>query len=148
MGTSLTENTVRIWQTRIQLMQPCTFVGILSLESGSRSNLLNQRHFYCGRTVCSKSRMGRKVNFTGYGYPQIFDPMGAGAIFHLRVRPAPRIGGCEGEFHFLSMGDPWIFKISNFNSFDPVSPSKFTPASNFWSSPIISSTQVPHRNPT
>jgi hypothetical protein len=45
-----------------------------------------------------------------------------GVIFYLRVRTAlaPRIGGCGRGFHFSPVGDPRIFKISNFDCFDPV----------------------------
>jgi hypothetical protein len=73
----------------------------------------------------------------------------AGAIFHLRVRPAsaPRIGRCGHRFHFSLVGDPRKSEILNFDGFDPVNPPKFPPALKFWPSLAISPTQVPYCNP-
>jgi hypothetical protein len=80
---------------------------------------------------------------------RISDPTGAGAIFHLRVRPAPAslIGGCGHGFHFSPVGDPQISEISNFDGFDLVSPPKYPLIPKFWPRPIISPTQVMYRNP-
>jgi hypothetical protein len=119
----------------------------------TKINNYNIRILHIGQpgACSSRLRIGMTILPVGVDIRRISDPTGAGAgagaIFHPRVRPAPapRIGRCI--FHFSPMGDPWISEISNFDDFDLVSPPKYPSISKFWSSPIISPTQVSYRNP-
>jgi hypothetical protein len=47
------------------------------------------------------------------------------------LHPPPLIGRCRRGFHFSSVGGLRIFKISNFDSFDPVMPPKYLSVSSF-----------------
>jgi hypothetical protein len=61
-----------------------------------------------------------------------------------RTRPTNR--WLQARVSFSPVGDLRIFKISNFDGFDLVSPLKYPSISKFWPSPIISSTQVSYGN--